>query len=91
VIAFLTEVFLNGNFILKRERKASVKNNSSLHLFIDRNRHYQGIRKRPEMWMCTMCGFEYYEDIEGTKFSMLPDDWKYPVCQAPKGAFERII
>ena len=43
------------------------------------------------MWMCTMCGFEYYEDIEGTKFSMLPDDWKCPVCQAPKGAFEKII
>ena len=42
------------------------------------------------MWMCTMCGFEYYDDIEGTKFTLLPVDWKCPVCEGPKSGFERI-
>ncbi len=36
---------------------------------------------------CTVCGFVYDEDKEGTPFADLPDDWTCPVCGAPKSAF----
>ena len=41
------------------------------------------------MWTCTVCGYEYDEAKEGKKFEDLPDDWKCPVCNAPKDAFEK--
>ncbi len=42
------------------------------------------------VWRCTICGYEYDEASEGTPFEQLPDDWKCPVCNAPKEAFEKI-
>jgi pyruvate oxidase len=36
---------------------------------------------------CSVCGFIYDEEQEGTPFSDLPDDWTCPVCGAPKSAF----
>jgi len=43
------------------------------------------------MRRCTICGYEYDEASEGTPFDhQLPEDWKCPVCNAPKEAFERI-
>ncbi|HBG92268.1 MAG: rubredoxin [Nitrospirae bacterium RIFOXYB2_FULL_43_5] len=42
------------------------------------------------VWKCTVCGYEYDEAVEGTPFEQLPDDWKCPVCNAPKEAFEKI-
>lgn len=42
------------------------------------------------MWRCTVCGYVYDEAKEGKKFEELPDDWKCPVCNAPKDAFVRI-
>lgn len=42
------------------------------------------------MWKCSICGYEYNEAAEGTPFGDLPDDWKCPVCNAPKDAFEKI-
>jgi rubredoxin len=42
------------------------------------------------VWRCTICNYEYDEAVEGTSFEKLPDDWKCPVCDAPKDAFEKI-
>lgn len=42
------------------------------------------------MWRCTVCGYEYDEAVEGVPFEQLPDDWRCPVCNAPKDAFEKI-
>lgn len=42
------------------------------------------------MWQCTICGYEYDEVAEGVRFEDLPDDWKCPVCNAPKEAFEKV-
>ena len=36
---------------------------------------------------CSMCGYIYDEDVEGVKFSDLPDTWTCPLCGAPKDAF----
>jgi len=42
------------------------------------------------VWKCTICGYEYDEEKEGTPFEKLPDDWHCPVCNAPKDAFEKV-
>jgi rubredoxin len=42
------------------------------------------------MWRCTVCGYVYDEAAEGMKFEDLPEDWKCPVCLAPKEAFVRM-
>ncbi len=42
------------------------------------------------MWRCTVCDYEYDEAVEGTPFEQLPDNWKCPVCNAPKDVFEKI-
>ena len=34
---------------------------------------------------CTVCGYLYDEEVEGTKFEELPDDW---VC--PKEMFKKV-
>ncbi|MDD5591493.1 MAG: thiamine pyrophosphate-binding protein, partial [Dehalococcoidales bacterium] len=36
---------------------------------------------------CTVCNYIYDEAKEGRKFSELPDNWRCPVCNAPKAAF----
>ncbi|SEA03754.1 Rubrerythrin [Lachnospiraceae bacterium NK3A20] len=38
-------------------------------------------------YRCTVCGYIYDEDREGTKFADLPEDWKCPVCKQPKAKF----
>jgi rubredoxin len=40
-----------------------------------------------ETWVCNVCGFHYEEQSERMAFVQLPDDWKRPVCGAPKDAF----
>jgi len=42
------------------------------------------------IWRCSVCGYEYDEKAEGTPFEKLPDDWRCPVCNAPKDAFEKV-
>lgn len=37
-------------------------------------------------WVCQICGFRYEEEAEKLPFSQLPDDWKCPICGAPKDA-----
>jgi len=42
------------------------------------------------MYRCTICGYIYDPETEGTKFEDLPDDWHCPTCNAPKEAFEPV-
>jgi Rubredoxin len=39
-------------------------------------------------YVCTVCGYVYDEDAEGTLFADLPDDWECPVCGEGKKEFE---
>ena len=51
-----------------------------------------------EIYVCTVCGFEYDPDEgdpdhgvdPGTAFEDLPDDWVCPVCGAPKDLFNLV-
>lgn len=42
-------------------------------------------------YRCILCGYIYDDSKEKTKFEDLPDDWKCPLCNAPKSSFEEII
>jgi len=42
------------------------------------------------MYRCTICGYVYDENAEGTPFGELPEDYQCPVCAAPKEAFEPV-
>ena len=37
---------------------------------------------------CSVCGYIYDEDAEGTPLNELPDDWECPVCSADTSYFE---
>ncbi len=39
-------------------------------------------------YVCSICGYVYDEEVEGTPFSELPDTWTCPLCGAAKSAFE---
>lgn len=39
-------------------------------------------------YICPICGYVYDESKEGIKFEDLPDDWKCPLCGAPKNLFK---
>lgn len=41
-------------------------------------------------YKCTICNYIYDNSKEKVKFENLPDDWKCPLCGAPKSAFEEI-
>ena len=38
-------------------------------------------------YICQVCGYVYDEEAEGIPFAELPDDWKCPMCKAPKNMF----
>ncbi len=38
-------------------------------------------------YRCTICGYIYDDAKESVPFADLPDDWKCPLCGAPKKAF----
>ena len=42
-------------------------------------------------YRCLICGYIYDDSVESVKFVDLPDDWKCPVCGAPKDMFEEIV
>lgn len=42
------------------------------------------------LWRCATCNWLYKEKDQAEKFEDLPDDWKCPVCNAGKNAFEKI-
>lgn len=39
---------------------------------------------------CTVCQYVYDEDVEGTKWADLPDDWTCPDCGVGKDMFQQI-
>ena len=39
-------------------------------------------------YVCTYCGYVYDDAAQNIPFSELPDNWKCPVCGAPKSAFK---
>ena len=41
-------------------------------------------------YRCTICGYIYDEAKNEVKFVDLPDDWKCPLCGAPKSLFEEV-
>ncbi len=41
-------------------------------------------------YRCKICGYIYDESVEKVKFEDLPEDWKCPLCGAPKNLFEEI-
>lgn len=41
-------------------------------------------------YRCQLCGHIYDEEIEGVKFDDLAEDWKCPMCFAPKNMFELV-
>lgn len=42
--------------------------------------------KQEEKWVCSVCGYIYDGDVP---FEELPEDYKCPVCKAPKNKFEK--
>ncbi len=42
-------------------------------------------------YRCTICGYIYDEAIEKVKFEDLPEDWKCPLCGAPKSLFQEVV
>lgn len=40
-------------------------------------------------YICNVCGWEYDEDAEGTKFEDLPDDFECPLCGVGKENFSK--
>lgn len=40
-----------------------------------------------KVWVCTICGYVYDEEVEGIKFEDLPEDWVCPLCKHPKSDF----
>jgi len=38
-------------------------------------------------YKCEICQWIYDEEVEGTPFEELPDDFLCPVCNAPKDLF----
>lgn len=41
-------------------------------------------------YVCTVCGYIYDDAEHETPFESLPDDWKCPLCKAPKSLFEKV-
>jgi len=49
-------------------------------------------------YKCSVCGYIYDPELgeedsgipPGTPFEKLPDDWKCPVCGAPKDSVEKV-
>ena len=41
-------------------------------------------------YKCTICGYIYYEEVEGVKFEDLPDEWVCPLCGVGKDMFEKV-
>ncbi len=42
-------------------------------------------------YRCTICGYIYDEAVEKVKFEDLPQDWKCPLCGAPKALFQEVV
>lgn len=45
---------------------------------------------KKEKYVCTVCGYIYDEAEQKVPFNELPDDWKCPLCGAPKSLFKKM-
>jgi rubredoxin len=50
----------------------------------------EGDRVDGILWRCATCRWLYKEDLQGVRFEDLVPDWKCPICNAGKNAFEQI-
>ena len=41
-------------------------------------------------YRCNLCGYIYDDSKEKVKFEDLPENWKCPLCGAPKSQFTKI-
>ena len=41
-------------------------------------------------FICKICGYIYDEEVEGTKFEELPENWVCPLYGAGKDMFEKV-
>ena len=41
-------------------------------------------------YKCNLCGYIYDDSKEKIKFEDLPEDWRCPLCGAPKSQFTKI-
>ena len=39
-------------------------------------------------YICSVCGYEYDEDVEGVAFDSLADDYECPICAVGKDQFD---
>lgn len=47
----------------------------------------QQVKSKGKVYICTICGYIYDEEVEGVAFESLPDDWVCPLCKHPKSDF----
>lgn len=41
-----------------------------------------------KVWVCSICGYVYDDNVEKIPFEELPSDWTCPLCKHPKSDFE---
>jgi pyruvate oxidase len=41
------------------------------------------------LYICTICKYQYNEDVEMRKFEALINDWRCPICNSPKSEFKK--
>ncbi len=41
-----------------------------------------------KVWVCSICGYVYDDNVEKIPFEELPNDWTCPLCKHPKSDFE---
>ncbi len=46
-------------------------------------------RRNDMKYICDVCGYVYDEDIEGTKWEDLPEDYECPLCGVGKDQFSK--
>jgi rubredoxin len=39
-------------------------------------------------YVCSICGYRYETKFEKKDFEAVPEDWRCPICNAPKSAFQ---
>ena len=42
------------------------------------------------VYECEVCGYQYDEEMEGTTWEELPDDWVCPVCDTERENFSQV-
>ena len=40
-------------------------------------------------YICQICGYVYDDEKESVPFNELPENWKCPLCGAPKAMFKK--